>query len=639
MKTDCLILQICDFLDDGDGRYRMHEPSRHLGRLPGVTVIDCHFYHRHLPALIEAADVIVLPFLHDWDFFSVIEQRRAAGRVTVFEANDYFYDVQPWNPVARQWLDRAVQEEYRHYLAAADAVQTSTEELARRWRPLARRVAVFANQLTEVPPLMPPPERPLTVGWGGSPGHFADWYHVAPVLQKWLDAHPDVHLAVMTHEFAKPFFRMPAGRYHFTPFGSLAAYLAFLPRLDIGLAPLLPTDYNRGRSDVKFLEYAAHGVAGIYADLEPYRGSVVPGETGLLYRSEQELLQCLDQLAVDAALRNRVRANAQAYVSKERRLSDHVSARLDFYRSLLPGGPRGATLDDALLRDAVRDGNYLQLRPGPPEQTLLSAHQPAAGTQAVTALVRPVQEYPNYQAALQQLGKLLNDRRDAQEAMKYLERARALNPRSARTLCEMGRSRFLVQDVAGARQHLEAALEINPYYFPGWQYLLRALSLFRAPDGPRWAERARQLFPTVYALAWAGAGVYEGLEGVKVLHQSLDEYSGGFKSDEVPDAAAALGQAVVDVAGPRLATPEALALLQRGCEVFPQSARLAHLLGTALHLDGREDESQAHYHRALEIQRGAALYRNEFPKDNGSIHYWQFAEHIHRWTEPSRSFQ
>src|SRR5207248_6437198 len=135
----------------GDGLYRMHEPSRHLSRLSGVTVIDCHYYHRLLPALVEAADVIVLPFLHDWDFFAAIEHRRAAGRVTVFEANDYFYDVQPWSPVARQWQDRSVQEEYRHYLAAADGVQTSTDELARRWRPLARRVAVFANQLTDVP--------------------------------------------------------------------------------------------------------------------------------------------------------------------------------------------------------------------------------------------------------------------------------------------------------------------------------------------------------------------------------------------------------------------------------------------------------------------------------------------------------
>ena len=107
---------------------------------------------------------------------------------------------------------------------------------------------------------------------------------------------------------------------------------------------------------------------------------------------------------------------------------------------------------------------------------MIGAQKGTAVGQAVASLTRLVQEYPNNLPALQHLGKLLNDHRDARSALEYLERARQLNPRSARTLCEIGRSRFLLQDVAGARQHLEAALEINPQYYPGWQYLLRALA-------------------------------------------------------------------------------------------------------------------------------------------------------------------
>ena len=43
-----LIVQACEFGDDGDARYRMHEPSRHLSRLPDVTVVDCPISHRFL---------------------------------------------------------------------------------------------------------------------------------------------------------------------------------------------------------------------------------------------------------------------------------------------------------------------------------------------------------------------------------------------------------------------------------------------------------------------------------------------------------------------------------------------------------------------------------------------------------------
>ena len=204
-----LIAQVCDFHDDGDARYRLHDPSRFLGRLPGVVAVDCHFYHRHLPRLADLADVLVLQFVNDWELLSLCARRRAAGRITVFEANDYFFDLQPWNPIATGWQDRNVQELFLQLLAAVDGVQTSSEELARRWRERGvKSVAVFPNHLTEVPPLSPIPDRPLTIGWGGSPGHFADWFQIAPHLQRWLDAHPEVHLAVMTEETARPFFQL-----------------------------------------------------------------------------------------------------------------------------------------------------------------------------------------------------------------------------------------------------------------------------------------------------------------------------------------------------------------------------------------------------------------------------------------------
>jgi tetratricopeptide (TPR) repeat protein len=628
MKADFFILQVCDFLDDGDGQYRLHQPSLYLSRLPAVVVVDCHYAHRLLPKLVEAADVLVLPFLHNWDLFPVIEERRAAGQTTVFEANDYFYDIQPWNPIAPQWQDRAIQDEYRHFMAAADAVQTSTPELGRRWGKWARRVVVFRNHLAEIPPLASIPARPLTIGWGGSPGHFADWYALAPRLQEWLDAHPTVQLAVMTNEFAQPFLRLPPERYHFMRFGSLADYLKFLGALDIGLAPLLPTEYNRGRSDVKFLEYASRGVPGIYADLEPYRETVVPEQTGLLYGTEQEWVACLDRLAADASLRQRIREQAHVYVSQKRRLADNIGERLAFYRTLLRGPPRSFEIPEQVVAAAVREGNYLQLRPQEAEQAVLAAMQPPAKPETAQKLAGVLARYPDYLTGLQEQGRLLNDLRDCRQALGYLQRALALNPKSSRSLCETGRAYFGVNNVPQARKHLEAGLAINPLYFPGWQYLLRLLALSKSPDGPYWAERARDVHPRNFTLALAGARLYAGAEGVAVLHRLLECHAPSLKAEERPAAAVAFSQAILEVAGPHLDTPSAVELLRGGVEVFPKSARLADMLGYALHLAGRRDESNQAYARALEIRRTAAIYRAEFPEEDGRFHYWQFAENI-----------
>jgi hypothetical protein len=113
-----------------------------------------------------------------------------------------------------------------------------------------------------------------------------------------------------------------------------------------------------------------------------------------------------------------------------------------------------------------------------------------------------------------------------------------------------------------------------------------------------------------------------------LLRRLLDEYAPTFLPEEKPAAAAAFSETIRDVAGPLLGTAPVLELLERGCEIFPQSALLANLLGRALYLAGRCEESNAQLARAMELRRAALTYRHEFPKEDGTYHLWQFAEHI-----------
>jgi tetratricopeptide (TPR) repeat protein len=628
MKADLFVLQVCEFLDSGDGHYRCHQPARHLSRLPGVAVVECPLEHHLLPGLLPAADVLLLHDFH-WDLFPLIERRRAEGRVTLQEANDDYFDLQPWNTRAAMWQNRSTQDLLRQCLAAVDAVQTSTAVLARRWRPWARAVTVFPNQLSAVPPLAEPPPRPLTVGWAGSIGHQADWYHVAPLLQQWLDARPDVHLAVMTDEAARPFLRLPPERYHFRPGGSLADYYHFLGRLDVGLAPLLPSDYNRGRSDVKFLEYAARGVAGVYADLEPYRGSVEHGRTGLLYRGASELLTCLDRLADDAALRHAIRTQAHAHVAAHRVIDLHAGARLACYRGLLTGPPRGFEFPPDVLAAAEVDGSHLRLRPGHPEQALQAALREPTSGEVVGGLERLLARHPDYQAALLHLGRLLNEQRRHDEALAFLERARGLNPLSAEALSEAGRARAGGGDRAGACRSLEAAVALNPHHQRAWQYLLHLLE--RSPEAATQAERAHHLHPANIHLALLGARVYPPGEAVEVLRRLVEEYAPTLTDDERPAAAAAFGQAIGEALLVAPGAQDQIALLEQACAVFPESPGLAGRLGQALYRVGRAAEGRRHLARAAALRRSARLGADEgAPGDAPSLNLLM-AEHINRW--------
>jgi tetratricopeptide (TPR) repeat protein len=626
-----LIVQICDFGNDGDAQYRLHDPSVFLSRLEGVTVVDCHFAHRHVRDLAQCADVLVVQFVDDWDLLSVCARRRAAGRVTVFEANDYFFDMQPWSPIASKWQDRNVQELYLQWLAEADGVQTSTEELSRRWRQRgARQTAVFENQLIDVPELPPAPSRPLTIGWGGSPGHFADWYQASPHLARWLDEHPEVHLAVMTHDLARPFFNLPAERYHFTSFGSLSDYLRFLRSVDVGIVPLLPTDYNRCRSDVKFLEYASQGVVGIYADLEPYRGKVVHGQTGLLFQNPAELIDRLELLRRDPLLRQELRLRAHDYVRRQRRLTDHIDKRRAWYRDLLPNRWLGAELPGEIAGAAVSDGRYLQLRPQEPESAYLKARAlPKQNLgESISMLTAVVDRQPQYVMALQTLGQTLNSQRDHRQAMQVLNRALNLEPRSPRTLCEIGRTWYLLNDSARAKSVLKETVEIDPRHLPAWQYLLRLLALNRSPEGPEWAERAETLFPSCYPLALLGVQTYSADRFAIVLRDLLMRTAPTLTAQERPVALAAFRPAILSAAQATPFGDEIVSLLRCASDVFPESARFANDLAAALERSGRASEAHFHYARALQLSRQAKTYQEEFPQADAPSWTWQFADFI-----------
>lgn len=81
---------------------------------------------------------------------------------------------------------------------------------------------------------------------------------------------------------------------------------------DIGLAPMPETPFHRCKHYNKYIEYAAHGIAGIYSDAEPYRRAVRSGENGLLAgNTEDAWFAALCRLVEDAPLRHHLAETAR----------------------------------------------------------------------------------------------------------------------------------------------------------------------------------------------------------------------------------------------------------------------------------------------------------------------------------------
>jgi len=105
---------------------------------------------------------------------------------------------------------------------------------------------------------------------------------------------------------------------------------------DIAISPLCDDDFNRCKSDIKFLDYSAIGAAGIYSRVPAYMGSVVHGETGWLAENTTEAwVEALETLILDASLRRRIAFNARQYLYAERIVARAARYWIDAFESLL----------------------------------------------------------------------------------------------------------------------------------------------------------------------------------------------------------------------------------------------------------------------------------------------------------------
>jgi glycosyltransferase involved in cell wall biosynthesis len=107
-----------------------------------------------------------------------------------------------------------------------------------------------------------------------------------------------------------------------------------LQRIDIGVMPLPDDRWSRGKCGLKALQYMALGIPTICSPVGVNTSIIQHDENGLLARTDNEWVACLERLLDDEALRKRLGSAGRATV--ERRYSAAVQAPVvrDVLRSI-----------------------------------------------------------------------------------------------------------------------------------------------------------------------------------------------------------------------------------------------------------------------------------------------------------------
>lgn len=300
----------------------MHEvrvlaPSRLLATIPGVRVVVSAGKADLSIAKPDEAQVFIWqrPVMRTRDDLAGVRRLVEKGYVVVVECDDF--------------LVRDDEYTFR----AVHAVQTSTEPLAQELKRHNPHVGVFPNQLARLPPPRQYAEEGPVRIFFGALNRQADWGEIIDALNILLREYGgSVQVDVVYDEAF--FAALDTPHKTLIPLCSHDAYLQHLRSSDIALLPLNDTPFNRCKSDLKFLECAAEGVA-VLASPTVYGGVVEDDGTGLLFDSPTDFSAKLRGLIDDPSRRRRLAAAAYRYVAERRMHAYHLHERYRWYLSLV----------------------------------------------------------------------------------------------------------------------------------------------------------------------------------------------------------------------------------------------------------------------------------------------------------------
>ena len=225
----------------------------------------------------------------------------------------------------------------------AHAVQTSTEYLADFLRQYNPNVKVFANHLRRVLPLREfnnDADKPVTIFFGAL-NRDKDFEEILPVINQFAEEYGD-RLAFRIIARKKIFDSIQSEnktlvgnpRIYDGQFVPANRYEETLRESDIALLPLLDNQFNRAKSDLKFIECAGNGAA-VLASPVVYEKTLRDGETGFIFHDTKEFADKLRVLIDNADKRREMATAAYEYVKHNRLLSQHYEERLDWYLELI----------------------------------------------------------------------------------------------------------------------------------------------------------------------------------------------------------------------------------------------------------------------------------------------------------------
>lgn len=268
---------------------------------------------------------------------SALNKILSSGNPVIYDTDDLLFDL-PDNHILRPAF-----EKYKPYMLdfmrSVDAITVSTPALAETVRPFNRNVHVLPNLIDDSLWNTIPTKQyeKIVIGFSGSSTHAGDIAMIEDALLRIVQKYGSQIIFKFLGSVSERLSKLPCVEFlDFQPSYCDYALSLMGAGIDIAIVPLEDTPFNRCKSNIKWLEYSACGIPGVYSDVLPYNSCVTNGHTGLLAGSTtEEWFASLETLITNKVLRHAIGAMAQKRVLAEYSLSKKAYLYSDLYKEIL----------------------------------------------------------------------------------------------------------------------------------------------------------------------------------------------------------------------------------------------------------------------------------------------------------------
>jgi glycosyltransferase involved in cell wall biosynthesis len=288
-------------------------------------------------------DIVIMIRLCSKAIHEVIIPRikKTQARIIYF-LDDDFTNIDPTTTVGKFYLSMNPKENIEIICKESDAIITFSKKLFEKLLPYNKETHLFHGgfDFELINTLVIPnkvPTNKIIIGYAASGlTHANDFKKAIPALKRILNEYKDT--VVLELFFSKiPDELKDCSNILLRPYipGLIQFYTALSKySWDIGIAPLDDNVFNHSKGPLKFLEYSAFKIAGVYSKISVFNNDIISGYNGFLANTENEWYDALKLLIENENLRNSIITNANKEASKKYNIADAANEYFNVFKKV-----------------------------------------------------------------------------------------------------------------------------------------------------------------------------------------------------------------------------------------------------------------------------------------------------------------